>query len=43
MYQSVEGYDKPLPSEEITLPHDAVINLERFAKQSNGNAKGFFP
>lgn len=43
MYQYVQGNNKLFPSEQVTLPHDAVITLDRYAEQPNGNAKGFFP
>ena len=43
MYQLVEGNKKVCPPEKITIPHDAVIQLERYKEQSNGTAKGFFP
>lgn len=43
MYQAVEGSSQVFPSEEITLPHDAMISRERYAGQIPGKAKGFFP
>lgn len=43
MYQTVEGSDQVFPSGEITLPHDAMIDRERYAGQEKGTAKGYFP
>ena len=43
MYQWVEGRKEALPSEEVTLPHDAVYRLNRYPDQPNGTGKGFYP